>query len=1145
MGKKHTEEPNNISFSKLAFALAKDYESIFVINGKDDSFVEYSISGSKNELVVRSSGEDFYSDIIHNVKDRVYPDDQEYVLKTFRKQDFIKRLKKESSVFVNYRLVVKGVPRFYSLKATLSSDDSILIGVLCIEDTVIKQKEVEAENRTYTEVAQSLASLYEVIYHIDINTGHYKEYSSSSAFSKLGLKTGGEDIFTQIKKYVKKYVSPEDSEKVLNILDRDNLVNRLKEDPYVSIIFRQMLDGRMQYVNLIAFRQRSNLERVVVGIVNINDRKMSEKTGAIHSEIAGALAGRSEIIYYIDVQTNEYIRYNGGGSGVLENSTKCRDFFADTRAEINEDIAPDDREMLLAELSKENLIANLENFGVRTVAYRKIKGKKTQYKVLYAVFSGSDHRHIVIAVGVVHAGRKNETGIAVTSGGTVDVTVKDELTNIRNKSAYVFLEEELDRLMSSIDKPEFAIVVCDVNDLKHVNDTKGHKAGDEYIRDACDMICSIFEHSPVFRVGGDEFVVVLRGQDYEKRESLISNLLYEREKNRKLSRVTLAYGISDYDPEKDLRVADVYKRADEAMRLNKKQFKKGKKLVNTDEPILLYRDRPERFNRLFEELILQMTNPRGANIKKIENLLSEIGQMFRLTKGVTRVYRNVDDERKDIGEDLCTFNLHVKDVPVCSVRSVSSVMSIAVMTVYMPEDIEPLSEEELEKIKLVMSCVVSFISRNRLRDLVDRMAFYDDEGYRNYRGFSYYMMEIIPNDRAVAYYNIRQFGIINSEYGKKKADIILKKHYEGLRELIGDRGSVFRLGGDFFLAVFGQEQVDPVSEYLTKTDIGLDDSGARMVPMSTRTGIYIVPSEGRKFDSPDFVSKAAMAYKTAKELDQEAVCFFDEKMGNRVGKVDKIRKDFPAALEKEQFKVYYQPKVDINTGRIVGAESLCRWIKNGKLIPPANFIEVLEKTDDICKLDFYMLEHVCMDLRRWLDEGRKCPRISVNFSRRHMADPRFDETITMIVDKYDIPRELIEIELTETTTDVEFADLKRVVAALQKVGMYTAVDDFGIGYSSLKLIKDIPWNILKVDKNFLPEEGESQDENVEIMYRYVVHMTRDLGIECVTEGVETVEQVRILRENGCEIAQGFLFDMPLPVAEFEARLDGHIYEVYK
>ncbi|MBR5376287.1 MAG: diguanylate cyclase, partial [Lachnospiraceae bacterium] len=562
MGKKHIyENPGKFTFSKIASTLSMDYESIFVISAEDDSYAEYSISGSDNELVVRSSGDDFYADLVEITKERVYQDDQEQVLNLFEKRGLLKKLKKESSVFLNYRLLVKGVPRHYSLKAMLAPDGIILIGVLSIEDTIIRMKEKEAGQKTYAEMAGSLASLYDVIYHVDINTGHYKEYSSSSTFSELGLKTDGEDFFGQMRKYAEKIVSPDDFDKVMNVMDRDNLARRLKEDPYVSLIFRQMLDGRMQYVSLIAFLQKGNLDRLVVGIIKINDRRMAEITGDIHSEIAGALAGRCEIIYYIDAQTNEYIQYNGGeGINILENGRVHEDFFADVKKEISEDIIPDDREMMLAELEKETLTANLDRYGARTVTYRKIKGKKTRYKVLLAVYAGNDRRHIVIAVGVVHAGKKNDRGSGVAAGSAIDVTAKDELTNVRNKSAYVYLEEELDRQMSSVDKPEFSIVICDVNDLKIINETRGHKAGDESIRDACEMICAIFDHSPVFRIGGDEFVVVLRDQDYEKRESLISNLLYEREKNRKSSGVTIAYGISDYDPEKDLRVADVFKR---------------------------------------------------------------------------------------------------------------------------------------------------------------------------------------------------------------------------------------------------------------------------------------------------------------------------------------------------------------------------------------------------------------------------------------------------------------------------------------------------------------------------------------------------------------------------------------------------------
>jgi len=140
-----------------------------------------------------------------------------------------------------------------------------------------------------------------------------------------------------------------------------------------------------------------------------------------------------------------------------------------------------------------------------------------------------------------------------------------------------------------------------------------------------------------------------------------------------------------------------------------------------------------------------------------------------------------------------------------------------------------------------------------------------------------------------------------------------------------------------------------------------------------------------------------------------------------------------------------------------------------------------------------------------------------------------------------VPHELIEVELTETTTDVEFKDLKQVVRGLQLEGIRTSVDDFGMGYSSLNLIREIPWDVLKVDKSFVPVDGDGLDETTKRMYKHVVAMTADLGMDCITEGIETKRQVEFMRESGCVIAQGYYYDKPLPVTEFEKRLDERVY----
>ena len=244
----------------------------------------------------------------------------------------------------------------------------------------------------------------------------------------------------------------------------------------------------------------------------------------------------------------------------------------------------------------------------------------------------------------------------------------------------------------------------------------------------------------------------------------------------------------------------------------------------------------------------------------------------------------------------------------------------------------------------------------------------------------------------------------------------------------------------------------------------------------------------------------------------------------------------PQAIAKEEFQVYYQPKVDLRNYRLSGAEALCRWIHEGELVPPGKFIPILEKGKAICTLDFYMLDHVCRDLRRWIDEGRQIVRISINLSRRHTMDDNLLDTIMNIIDRYDVPYEYVEVELTETTTDVEFKGLKSIVNGLMERGVQIAVDDFGVGYSSLNLIRELPWNVLKIDRSFLPE-GNNKISHKTVMLQHVIDLAQGMGLECLAEGVETLDQVRMLKENHCAYAQGYFFDKPMPRPEFEKRLE--------
>ena len=385
------------------------------------------------------------------------------------------------------------------------------------------------------------------------------------------------------------------------------------------------------------------------------------------------------------------------------------------------------------------------------------------------------------------------------------------------------------------------------------------------------------------------------------------------------------------------------------------------------------------------------------------------------------------------------------------------------------------------------------------------------------------------------YYNLKRFSIINQQVGRDIGTHIMRQFSTGLQHMLGDRGYVCRINGDNFTVVFEKQCLDSVMEYLKRTGIYYEQGSEEHVLIETTAGYYEIPGLEESLNPTDIMDRITTAYHVASTDSHSAYVFFDKPMMQEMVRKKNIENEFRNALETEEFLVYYQPKVNLKTYTLAGAEALCRWRHNVDLIPPFHFIPILEESHAICELDFYMLEHVCMDLRKWLDEGKNVVRVSVNFSRQHMGDVDLAERILQIIDSYRIPHQYLEIELTETTTDVAFTDLRKLVDKLQSQGIRTSVDDFGVGYSSLNLIRELPWDVLKIDKSFLPDTIDPTNEKY-VMFKYLVAMAQNLGLECIVEGVETVNHIRVLKENQCYMAQGFYFDKPLPKNEFECRV---------
>lgn len=381
-------------------------------------------------------------------------------------------------------------------------------------------------------------------------------------------------------------------------------------------------------------------------------------------------------------------------------------------------------------------------------------------------------------------------------------------------------------------------------------------------------------------------------------------------------------------------------------------------------------------------------------------------------------------------------------------------------------------------------------------------------------------------------FNLKNFSLVNDQLGRPNGTKVMRRYLDGLSLKLGVDHVLCRLGGDNFVLLFHKASLDVLRYYLTGQDIYVNED--ETIYVSASAGIYMMPDSG--VDKHMIMDAITMAAKEAKDaITKDYIVFFDHQLQERDKKEKYIHNVFNQAIEAQEFRVYYQPKVNLKNYMMEGAEALCRWVHKGEVISPGVFIPVYEKSQAICKLDFYMLEQVCKDLRRWIDEGRKVVRISVNLSRRHLRNQKTLNNILEIIDKYSIPHEYIEIELTETTMDQHFDSIKRLVTGLKNNGIATSVDDFGTGYSSLNMLREAPWNNLKIDRSYLPD-SKKYDERHQSMLRNLIAIASDMGFECIVEGVETLDQLKMVKRNNCFMAQGFYFDKPLPVEEFEEKL---------
>ena len=240
------------------------------------------------------------------------------------------------------------------------------------------------------------------------------------------------------------------------------------------------------------------------------------------------------------------------------------------------------------------------------------------------------------------------------------------------------------------------------------------------------------------------------------------------------------------------------------------------------------------------------------------------------------------------------------------------------------------------------------------------------------------------------------------------------------------------------------------------------DTESKFVQIGSRSGVYDIQVGDTIGDIKGYVEAALNMARGQ----NEDVTFFEHSMMERMLKDKEISAIFPMAIKREQFEVYYQPKVNIIEQKLCGCEALVRWFRNGKMISPMEFIPVLESEGTICTLDFYVLDKVCQAIKSWIDRGIKPVRVSSNFSKVHLKNPALADRVFAVIDKYGIDPQYIEIELTEMSGYDNYENLAQFIKDMRERGVHTSIDDFGTGYSSLNLLTDLDLDTVKLDKSY-------------------------------------------------------------------------------
>lgn len=767
---------------------------------------------------------------------------------------------------------------------------------------------------------------------------------------------------------------------------------------------------------------------------------------------------------------------------------------------------------------------------------------------------------------------------------------RDSLTNLYN---HMTIKTLIDEKLKEGEQKAW-LLVMDVDNFKQVNDSLGHLYGDAVLCSFADELLHVFDSPLTGRIGGDEFCVLAVGETKESicEKMELLNRRIRRMCSIEGSKISISSSIGAARCQANIYEYDIlFKQADSALYYVKNHGKGGYQIYD---PIICKMDNKEGLWYNYEDDIISrdalFADEQDLLVFSLE-LLERVNDVPNAMKVICdRICRFfhfddmiiVEKDKKGELEIHYRFNRfeerdgiieaekgNIKNLKkICSMKEAdiriwnqealaemdqefgsTSLLCVALDKDILPEGYFLFWDRKndhdwtsytgiLRRLANILCSKLIQYNENKKRE--ERLAFiesYDSltqlPNYKKFLSLSEEYRKEHPEKKFFCTYSdFSNFQYLNEIYGFAVGNEVLYGFAAALRERCEGIVYASHINADHFLVLHEGEEIKKLCysfEQMTKEYCEKISQLYPLCKLFLVSGISEVKPEA--CDITYYIDNANVARKTAKGRGETCCVEFANSMKRQIEKQMELTDSMQHALDHEEFAVYLQPKISLKEERIVGAEAFVRWIKgDGTILRPDEFIPLFEKNGFIKQIDFRVLEQVLAMLRQQLNRGEQVVPISVNFSRQSQEDEEFVEHILACLNYYQISPKLIQAEIAESTYLYDLKILDENRKQLRRNGISISIDDFGAGYSSLNILSKVSADVIKLDQQFL-EESRRGKMTPEFM-KYLVMMIKQLGFAIIAEGVETKEQVQMLKEAGCDQAQGYYYARPMPVKEF-------------